>query len=74
MFFSVIGWLIVAVILGKLSLAYLLVMFNGLGQYNIGGVPNSTKKKLVIVAGMFLFFYLWYTLFQHSPFSVSISG
>ncbi len=72
MFFSMLGWIVLAIVLGKCSLGYCLVMLNGLGQYNIGGVPNSFKSKVLILIGLCVVLYLWYQLFLHAPFSFSM--
>lgn len=70
--FSILGFLVLCVILGYVSVAYFLLFLNGMGRYNIGGVPNSAMKKVaLLIAGIVLCF-LWVKLFQYSPFSISL--
>lgn len=69
---AIIGFLVLCVLLGKLTLFCGLCMFNNLGQYNIGGVTNSGMKKFWTVIFMLVVAFLWYKLFQHSPFHISM--
>jgi len=40
-------YLVTAAVLCYATLGSFLVMVNCCGEYNIGGVPNSTKKKIL---------------------------
>lgn len=71
---AVIGWLFVVAVFFSLSMTWLgLAAFN-LGQYSIGGVPNSLKKKLFVIAlGLLLLAGWWFVVVKHAPFTVSFS-
>lgn len=72
MFFQVLVWLALVVMLGSISLSYFLIMLNGLRKYSIGGVPNSLKKKVLILGFAICGCYLWYLLLKNSPFSITV--
>lgn len=69
---EIIGFVILFIIMAKVSVAYLLVMANNLGQYNIGGVPNSKMVKFWTLVFMVVIVFVWYQLFKHAPFHFSM--
>lgn len=73
MLLSIIGFIAVCWILGSISLGYYVIMLNCLGQYNIGGVPNSKGTKLLVLIGLCVLVFLWYQVYIHCPFTVSMS-
>lgn len=69
---AIIGFAALCLVMLWLSLFWLIMAWNGLGQYNIGGVPNSTLQKigiLLVGAGVT---YLWSLLFASAPFTVTV--
>lgn len=70
---AVIGWLCLLTAMGYASIIYILIAFNGLGEYNIGGVPNSLLLKIGIIISGGVVGWLWYALFSIAPFTVTIS-
>jgi hypothetical protein len=73
MFLNVLGFLAAVVVMLYLSSAWCFVALFGLGEYNIGGAPNSWIKKIVILAFLVPLIYAWYKLFQISPFHITLS-
>lgn len=69
---AVFGWLVLALGLGVISFFWLVLSFQWLGTYNIGGVPNSWRARLgYLLAGVFLGF-LWAALMRAAPFSIAL--
>lgn len=67
------GWLCMMTALGWVSLIYLVAFLNGMGKYNIGGVPNLISVKICIVlVGLFLV-WVWSLLISIAPFTVTMS-
>lgn len=67
---AIIGWLTLCVILALGTAAWAGLAFNGLGRYNIGGVPNSPVAKVGILLLGGVVVYAWYSLFLAAPFSI----
>lgn len=70
---EIFGWICMVLILGHVTLIYGIVALNGLGKYNIGGVPNKWYAKIIIVGLGFCVGFLWKELFSVAPFTVTIS-
>ena len=70
--FAIIGFIASAAVLCYLSLAWVVVAFNGCGTYNIGGVPNSTAQRIFILALGALLGYFWYLLIAAGPISIVV--
>lgn len=69
---AIIGWLALVALMGSMSCGWLVLAFNGLGKYNIGGVPNRrTTKVLLLTLGAFLA-YAWYVLGSNAPFTIAL--
>lgn len=71
--FAIIGFLAAIVVMLYVSGVYLLIAANGLGTYNIGGVPNSAATRVGVVVVGLAVGWLWYQLFHHAPFTVTFS-
>lgn len=69
---TIIGWLCMMIIVGYTTLIYGIVALNGLGKYNIGGVPNKWYAKIIIVCLGVCVGLLWKFLFSIAPFTVTI--
>ncbi len=69
--FEIIGFIVLFIIMAKLSVAGFLCCVNNLGQYNIGGVPNSKTTKFWTIVFLIVIAVLWYQLFKHAPFHIS---
>lgn len=68
---AIIGWLVVTGFMGMLSLTWLFLAFLKLGQYNIGGVPNTWKEKLLVLAAGAVLAYGWYSfVYLNMPFTI----
>lgn len=70
---AIIGWICMLTLIGYTTLLYIVVALNGLGKYNIGGVPNKWYAKIIIVGLGFCVGFLWKELFSVAPFTVTIS-
>jgi hypothetical protein len=68
MFFQILGWIIAAIILLKLTFLCTILMIDGLRKYNIGGVYNKISKKLLLIASAVLLGCIWYQMWQYFPF------
>ena len=67
---AIFGWIVLVIITIGLSAFYGLVAMNGLGRYNVGGVPNRPKKKILIgFLGLILILW-WVQVVYWAPFSV----
>jgi hypothetical protein len=70
---AIFGWVCALIILSFSSIGLGFIIFNCVGKYNIGGVPNDLADKL---GGWFLvalIVFAWYALATHAPFSVTIN-
>lgn len=70
---AVIGWLALVVLLAGLTLGWALFALNGLGKFNIGGVPNKASQKLLLLILGALVGYAWYWLWISAPFKVTLT-
>ncbi len=70
---AIFGWVVLCLVLGGFSLAYLMVCFNNFGIYNIGGVPNSFQKKFWTFVGLMIVAFFWWQLFENAPFTVTLN-
>ena len=52
---------------------YLLVAFNSLGRYSIGGEPNSWLRKIIVLACCVIPLFAWYAVVTVAPFSVTLT-
>lgn len=66
-----IGFIVMVVLMFKATLFTGLCVVNNMGQYNLGGSPNSYKKKFFTLMLVFVCAYLWYVLYQNAPFSIN---
>jgi hypothetical protein len=74
MFFQILGWLFCLAICLYLVVAGYLAAVNNLGQYNIGGVPNTFATKFWTLIFYVFVVYCWYLLFHYAPFSINFEG
>ena len=72
MFFHILGWIFCLVVCCYLTLVGWLAAVNNLGQYNIGGVPNTFTTKFFTLVYYAFVVGCWYALFHYAPFSISI--
>jgi cytochrome c biogenesis factor len=68
---AIIGFILCTLFLLQMSAVSLLFFADGAGQFNIGGVPNSLKTKVLVTLFVLLVGFGWYMLFTHAPFSVT---
>lgn len=70
---AIIGWICMLTLIGYTTLLYIVVALNGLGKYNIGGVPNSLMTKLIIIMAGIGIIMGWIAVIELAPFTVTIS-
>ena len=70
--FIFLGFILLCILMVKLSLFGFLLAINNLGQYNMGGVPNYPMKKFVTIAALIGIGYLWYLLIFEGPIDFSV--
>lgn len=66
------GWLVLCLALCGATLGWGLAALNGLGTYNIGGVPNSPANKLLLLAVGGGLAGAWYWLVGSAPFTITL--
>ena len=70
---AIIGWLFILSIGAYYTIFTVFVIFNCLGDYTIGGVPNTWSDKLwafvVIAFGVLV----WWGVFHSAPFTVNLT-
>ena len=72
---AILGFIFIVLLSVYGTLGYLLLCANGLGQYNIGGVPNKLRNKILILAGLFLIgAWWWLVVFPSAPFSITLAA
>lgn len=67
---EILGWLVIVIFTAWISLIYLLVAFNCLGKYNIGGVPNKFWPKPLIISALIPLAMAWGKVWSLAPFTV----
>lgn len=68
---AIIGFIVCTLFLLQMSAVAFLCFLDGIGRYNIGGVPNSWKTKVIVTLFVLLVGFGWYMLFSHAPFEVT---
>lgn len=71
---EIIGWIALFCGMIFLSIGGFFAALNNLGQYNIGGVPNSGLKQTLTWIGLAVILFLWYSLFKIAPFSIVVNN
>lgn len=69
---ELIGWVTITVFALWVSVLWLLTAWNGLGRYNIGGVPNSIKDKLIVIVLAVAPAGMWWVVSTAAPFTINI--
>jgi hypothetical protein len=73
MFYSVVGFAVMMLAMLYVTIVYAVVALNTLGEYNIGGVPNTLRAKIgVLVIGLVIGA-LWWKLIHNLPFTIHMS-
>jgi hypothetical protein len=70
--FELLGFGICVLIMGGISLFWVMIFFNNIGQYDIGGKPNTLFDKLLVMIAFLIVAYGWFELYQHMPFTFSL--
>jgi hypothetical protein len=74
MFYSIVGFAVMMLVMLAISLIYATVALNTLGEYNIGGVPNTLRAKIGVLVIGFVIGTLWWKLIHNLPFTITISS
>lgn len=69
--FEIIGFIATVGFFTWLTLAWCLIAFNTLGRYNIGGVPNTVKDKVLTIVLLAVLALGWSAIFKNSPFQIT---
>jgi len=67
---AIIGFAFCSMFMLYISICVMLMFFDSIGQYNIGGVPNSIGLKIGVTLLVLLVGFGWYELIAHAPFEV----
>ena len=70
---SLLGWVILVLFGIGLVLSWLAIVFECGGQYNIGGVPNTWKDKLLIIITLVLLIAYWRWVGSIAPLTISLN-
>jgi hypothetical protein len=74
MLLSIVGFAALVILGGFLTSVYGLMFCNTMGEYNIGGVPNTWGDRIfTIILGIILGCYWWFIVYGHSPFSFTLN-
>lgn len=71
--FAVLGWLVVVFACAVVSVGWCINAFDGLGRYNIGGVPNSGFRKLRIGLAALFVLVAWCVVVAIAPFHLTFT-
>ena len=69
---AIIGWFCLVILMCFPSMWCLLAMFNYLGPYTIGGIPNSILSKVLTFVGLGIVVKLWVLLISAAPFTTTL--
>ncbi len=72
--FELIGFIAMNVGLGMATMAALIFIFEAIGEYNIGGVPNGWPKRIVCLAILCALPAPWYLLWVNGPIVIHMRG
>jgi hypothetical protein len=67
------GWAILVIIMVLVSAVWIVYAWNDLGQYNIGGVPNTTWDKIGVWFIFILVCFGWKLIYDISPFTLTLT-
>ncbi len=68
--FEIFGFLVIVMILIMISVSGFIIGLNYLGQYGIGGIPNTWANKLGVLITWCIIIFAWYLLYINAPFSI----
>jgi hypothetical protein len=71
MFLQIIGWLALVVVLVVLTLNWVVLAFNYLGKWTIGGAENNTRTRLMVLVFGAIITYGWYVTGTMAPFTIT---
>ena len=71
--FEILGFIAALAFMCMLSLAAGLTAINCLGDYNIGGVPNTAKDRMWTMVFLAIVATGWFFLFKNSPITLVVS-
>jgi hypothetical protein len=74
MFFQIVGWLFALGIMLNITGLLYFAALTMLGEYNIGGVPNTWKDRILVLIFTLFTGIGWYALFLYAPFSINITS
>lgn len=70
---AVFGWIVCIVIVFYLTIVGVLLGYNFLGTYRLGGKCNTwIERTLYLLLGPASIVGMWYVLYHYSPFTVSL--
>lgn len=66
------GFIVLCVILVKVTIVAFFLGCLHLGEYNLGGSPNSVGVKILTILSWVAVAYAWYAVFSNSPIAISL--
>lgn len=69
--FEIFGFLVMVIILIMISISAFIIGLNYLGQYGIGGIPNTWANKLFVLICWCIIIFAWYLTYINAPFSIT---
>lgn len=70
---AILGFFFCALILVQLTIIGLAMFAFGTGKWTIGGAVQPTSIRIISFLAPFVLSYLWYELFNHSPFTIVLN-
>ena len=67
---EIFGFIVLVMVGIFMTMFYLVMLWDGMGQYNIGGVSNTLYWKSILIAIGFCIAKGWQFIFEVSPFYV----
>ena len=71
MFLQLLGWLAIVAILTMATFGWVIIAFNHLGQWTIGGAENKTRVRLMVLLFGAIIAYGWYVTGAIAPFTIT---
>ncbi len=70
---TLLGWIVLVIFGVGLTGSWFAVLLNCGGQYNIGGVPNTWKDRVLVIVTLVLLVGYWYWVATIAPFTISMN-
>jgi hypothetical protein len=73
MILELFGFFVLVIILGMITASAFIIGLNYLGDYGIGGIPNTWITRTTTIICWCIIIYLWYILGINAPFIITLN-